>query len=205
LPTQLTRFGMPEITSSLQFERADGSTQRLARYPTALIDIWNACEGERLMLRPVLPQDVHLLEGLIHRSSPKSRYNRFHGAVNALPPNVLCAMTAVDYRQHMALLITSTQEHNEVALADARYCVDATGRSAEFAVLVEDRWQRRGLGSRAIGALVAAARCAGILRLHGPVLRSNFAMLSLLRGCGFREVAGAQELRAVSLEKRLTL
>jgi RimJ/RimL family protein N-acetyltransferase len=185
------------------FEPAASPSARLGSYPTTLIDVWRGRDGERLLLRPVLPQDANLLDELIRRSSPTSRYNRFHGAVNELPLEVLREMTTVDYRQHMALVITWTRADSEVVIADARYSVDPTGRGAEFAVLVEDRWQRSGLGRRAIHALVAAARRAGIARLHGTVLRGNVAMLSLLRHCGFRAAAGAEDARTVLWEKWL--
>lgn len=49
-------------------------------------------------------------------------------------------MTRVDYRLHMALVVAWIGADSEVVVADARYRVDATGRSAEFAVLVEDAW-----------------------------------------------------------------
>jgi acetyltransferase len=185
------------------FEPAASPTARLGSYPTTMIDVWRGRDGERLLLRPVLPQDVDSLEELIRRSSTTSRYNRFHGAVNELPLDVLRAMTTVDYRQHMALVIAWMRADSEVVVADARYSVDPTGRSAEFAVLVEDRWQRSGLGRRAIHALVAAARRAGIVRLHGTVLRGNVAMLSLLRHCGFRQAGRAEDPRTVSWEKWL--
>jgi acetyltransferase len=186
------------------FESTTPPTARADRYPTALIDVWHASGGERLMLRPVLPQDVRLLEDLIRRSSASTRYGRFHGAVNELPWDVLREMTEVDYRQHMALVVAWMRADSEVVVADGRYSVDASGQNAEFAVIVEDGWQRRGLGRRVVGALADAATRAGVGRFHGAVLRGNVAMVSLLHCCGFREAAGAEDPRTVSFEKALT-
>ncbi|WP_372526558.1 GNAT family N-acetyltransferase [Piscinibacter sp.] len=188
---------MPEV------QYVSNPPRRGHHYPTTLIDVWRSGDGERFVLRPILPQDLPLLEDMIRRSSPATRYDRFHGAVNGLPLDVLRDMTHVDYEKHLALVITWTGTCGEILVADARYSVDADGQSAEVALLVEDRWQRRGLGQYAVQSLVNAARRAGLIRLRGNVLRRNATMLSLMRRCGFRPASGAEEARAISVEKRL--
>ena len=60
-----------------------------------------------------------------------------------------------------------------------------TTRTAEFALVVDERWQRRGLGTRAIAALSQAARGADLDWLYGRVLAHNMAMLALLQQFDF--------------------
>lgn len=156
-------------------------------YPTALIDVWRLRDGSRITLRPVLPQDSHLLGDLISRLSPSARRNRFHGAVNKVSGQWLDKMTCVDHEQHVAFVMTTTKNSHEQIIADARYFVnkDELGDSAEFAVVVDESWHRRGLGVRAMQALASTAADAGIRWLQGDVLANNQSMLTLMRKCNF--------------------
>lgn len=119
---------------------------QLKCHPTSLIDIWQLHCGTRVTMRPVLPQDSALLGELIGRLSSNSRRNRFHAAVNRLSAAQLRQMSCVDYQQHMALVITTAKHGQEQVIAEARYFVDEPGQGgiAQFAIMVDDRWQRRG-------------------------------------------------------------
>ena len=51
---------------------------------------------------------------------------------------------------------------------------------AEFAVVVDDAWQRQGLGLQLLGVLAEHASRAGLAALVGFVLADNWQMLALL-------------------------
>ena len=57
--------------------------------------------------------------------------------------------------------------------------------NAEFAVVVDDAWQRQGLGTRLITMLADQAACAKLAALVGIVLADNWPMLTLLATLGF--------------------
>ncbi len=59
------------------------------------------------------------------------------------------------------------------------------GGSAEFAVVVADAWQGRGLGHALMRMLVGCARRRGFRRLVGNVLAANAPMLALVARLGF--------------------
>lgn len=159
----------------------------VSHYPTALIDVWRLRDGSRITLRPVLPQDSILLGNLMSRLSPSARRNRFHGAVNKVPAQWLDKMTCVDHERHVAFVMTTTHDSHERIIADARYFVnrEGPGDSAEFAVVVDESWQRLGLGTRAMHALARTAADAGLRWLQGDVLANNRSMLALMRKCNF--------------------
>ena len=167
--------------------RDPGHVHPIDHYPVGSIDIFHASGGARFMVRPVLPQDCGPLGAMFGRLSRMAHYNRFHGARSRLSDAELRTMTQVDYRRHMAVVITTERADtgHELVVGDARYVVEPQGGRAEFAVVIENAWQRMGLGARALGALVNAARRSGLQYLYGGVLDANVPMLALARRCGF--------------------
>ena len=73
------------------------------------------------------------------------------------------------------------------ALGVARYEREGDTDGAEYAALVEDRFQGKGLGIGLTRLLIEAARERGIGRLHALVMYENAPMLRLLRSLGLPE------------------
>jgi acetyltransferase len=68
----------------------------------------------------------------------------------------------------------------------ARTVANPDGESCEFALVIADGWQRRGLGRRMMEQLIEVARARGGLRsMVGHVLAENRGMLELCRKLGF--------------------
>jgi acetyltransferase len=55
----------------------------------------------------------------------------------------------------------------------------------EFAILVADAWQRRGIGTALLGDLVEIGRREGMRRIVGDILETNTGMLHVSRRLGF--------------------
>jgi acetyltransferase len=171
-------------------------------YPATLIDTRVARDTGRLTLRPVLPQDHLLLAGLVLGMSPSAQRNRFHGAIK-LSSSHLQQMSCVDYQQHMALVVTAFVDGAERLIADARYVVESDQQGAEFALMVDERWQRHGIGAWALRALEHAAVLTGLQRLHGDVLEDNVPMLSLMERCTYTLKTNRDDRRLVRAQCRL--
>lgn len=161
----------------------------ISRYPCTLIDVWRPDARTALTIRPVLPQDQPLVGNFFASLQPATRYRRFHGAVNVLSAARLAQMTRVDYTRHMALVVTMRDAAAETVIADARYVVDGSDASGEFAIVVADRWQGLGIGQRAMQVLTGAAAGQGLRWLWGDVMEDNMPMLALMRRSGFRSSA----------------
>lgn len=159
---------------------------RIHRYPSALIDRVGLADGRAVTVRPVLPQDADAERHFVSALSPASRRRRFHGAVNVLPDSVLQAMTAIDYRHHVALIAESVdRDGGALLVADARYIVvDDDDSSAQFAIAVADDWQHVGLASAMLNRLGRHARRQGLHQLEGTVLADNEPMLALMQRWG---------------------
>ena len=92
---------------------------------------------------------------------------------------------SVDYSRDMALAATAMLD-GETLLGVARYVRDKDNQAAEFALVVADSWQGRGIGSRLLAKLIEAARRRGVKRLYGDILAMNRPMLALATKLGFK-------------------
>ena len=63
--------------------------------------------------------------------------------------------------------------------------MDSDMGSAEFAVLVEDKYHGKGIGYRLPDFLVGFGQHKGLERIYGEVLTENLKMLTVCRRLGF--------------------
>jgi acetyltransferase len=176
------------------------------RYPVELIDIVRLGSGERITIRPILPQDDAVTKAFFLALSARSRHNRFMRTFRDLPNDLLTQLIHVDYHSHLALIAEVFTGSREIAIGEARYVVSPDGKSAEFAVSIADDWQGRGLATLLLCRLIKSARKAGVEKITGETLASNTAMLHLAHKAGFSleldgQVAGLVHL-SLSFAKR---
>lgn len=156
--------------------------------PTLVIDRWRHPDGTELTIRSIRADDLAREEAFLRHLSPQSAYQRMM-SVRFPTPQELRRFTDIDPRHEIALVITRQHEGQEEQIAVAR-CIDLDdhGRptgEAEFAIVIADEWQSRGLGMRLMTRLIEAARAHGVRRLVGYTLSDNTGMLRLARSLGF--------------------
>ena len=162
-------------------------------------------DGTMVTIRPIRPDDAPRLQAFFARLSPESIYSRFLGFRNELPREQAECLANVDCQTQMALVATRKQYCEEDVIADARYIVIPAGEPslAEAAIVVEDRYQNRGLGTLLLKRLTACARMHGIHTFLAAVHHSNAWVMRLIRRSGLptesRVEAGTREIR-VKLE-----
>ena len=157
---------------------------QIHRYPADLIDVVRLADGQRVVIRPVLPQDAELTVAFFRSLSAPARYDRFMGPMRELPPELLQRFTHVDYADHVALVAEVFAGGRETVIAEARYA-RLPEQAAEFAVSVAEPWQGKGLASRMLAKLACRAAADGVERIVGETLGTNGRMLSLARKAGF--------------------
>ena len=110
---------------------------------------------------------------------------RFFGMVKTLSRESLVRLCHLDYGREMALAAVKQEEGGARILGVSRYRLDPATGEAEFALVVEDAYQGKGLGRHLLGRIVEIARERGVKKLAGVVLAENTPMLALTRSLGF--------------------
>src|SRR5689334_418561 len=156
-------------------------------YPVELIGDVPLRDGTVLHVRPIRPEDADMERSFVNGLSEETRYFRFFYRISELTPSMLARFTQVDYDRELALVaITSDEGGAQAFVAVARYIANPDRTSAEFAVVVADAWQRRGVARMLMQGLIVCAKRRGLERLEGTVLRENEAMRAFVRALGFR-------------------
>jgi len=175
-----------------------GVAARRRPYPAHLVRSVRLADGATLVIRPITPDDAGIEQAFVRALSAESRYFRFMEALRELSPQMLSHFTEVDYDRHMALVAVTPCGDREIGVA--RYVVNPDNASCEFAIVVADAWQRRGVGTILMDALMDAARGRGLKRMYGEVLAGNHGMLGLMRRLGFHAARHRDDSRLVCVE-----
>jgi acetyltransferase len=154
-------------------------------YPTRLVSEWRASDGERVVLRPIRPEDAEIEQAFVRKLSPESRYFRFMDTIRELTPQMLVRFTQIDYDREMAFIAVTGEKDSETEVGVARYVTNPDGTSCEYAIVVADEWQRRGLGRQMMAQLIDVARARGLAHMIGHILATNRSMLTLATSLGF--------------------
>jgi acetyltransferase len=154
-------------------------------YPEEMQSTVRLPGGEWVKVRPIRPEDAALEQDFVAALSSESMHFRFQSALKTLTPAMLARFTQIDYDREMALVAVLEEHGAEREIAVARYITMADGRSCEYAIVIADAWQGRGLGRILMTAIIESARVRGLETMVGWVLASNTAMLRLCAELGF--------------------
>jgi len=172
-------------------------------YPSYLETRWQLPDATDITIRPIRPEDAEIERDFVRGLSPDTKYFRFMETLQELTPTMLVRFTQIDYDREMALMALTEEAGKEVELGIARYTTNPDAESCEFALVVSDRWQHRGLGHKLMTALMDVARAKGLQRMEGEVLATNQAMLSLVSNLGFNITTSPDDTAVKRITKDL--
>jgi GNAT superfamily N-acetyltransferase len=144
---------------------------------------WRLSGGIEVSVRSVESGDAPRLLRFFQDLSSQSRYLRFLSHLPALSTEVLDGLIKADGPDHLGLVVLTRGEG--AIVADARLARIATGE-AEFALVVADGWQAKGIGRRLLAKIIDVARMSGYATLQADYLSENRRMIGLLRDAQFQ-------------------
>jgi acetyltransferase len=161
-------------------------------------------DGSEVVIRPIRPEDEPQLVKFHHTLSERSVYLRYFHWMKLeqrTEHERLTRMCFIDYDRQMALVAERsdllTGERQIVAVG--RLVKSHTADEAELAIIVSDRFHKRGIGTEVVRQLVGFARDEKLQSLTATVLFENRPMQRVFEKLGFRLVQSAdpESLEAV--------
>lgn len=143
-------------------------------------------DGTQVVIRPIQPDDAAHLQDTFNHLSMETIYQRFHSFKKELLDEEARYLATVDYKSRMAFVATCQKDDRDIIIGVARYAQQDTKHPhiAESAVVVQDEYQGRGLGTLLLRRLVLYARAKGIRHLRGIMQVGNNRMLDLVKRSG---------------------
>lgn len=205
-PLIVDEHGAVAVDARIVVEAVSPSQERYGHmaihpYPTHLVSRWQLPDGTNVLIRPIRPEDAEMEQEFVKRLSPESKYFRFMNTIRELTQTMLARLTQIDYDREMAFVAVTELDGAQEELGVCRYATNPDGESCEFALVVADAWQHRGVARKLMGALIEAARAKGLSYMVGHVLANNERMLRLVTSLGFVVSASAEDPTV----KRVTL
>jgi len=147
-------------------------------------------DGTPLVLRKIRADDVEALKRFFSRLTPEEVRLRFLHPLNELPDAFARQLCDLDPAIAFAWVLSEPDdpaqpEKPSEIHAVARAHVDPVLEHAEFAIVVEGRFARQGLGTLLMQLTIDSARKLGAVELWSDVLMENNAMLDLCTRLGF--------------------
>ena len=154
-------------------------------YPTKYVTPWKLRDGIEVILRPIRPEDEPIeLEFIRGLSTETSRF-RFFQIIKDLPHEALVRFCNIDYDREMAFIAETREAERRKEIGVARLIIEPNKKRGEFAVVVADKHQASGLGTKLVDMLIGVAKEKGIENMYGIIMSENLKMIRLCEKLGF--------------------
>jgi len=171
-----------------QTREADLPRSTIRPYPIEYITTRKIADVE-VAIRPIRPEDEPLMVAFHKTLSDRSVYLRYFGIVSLeerIMHERLCRVCFIDYDREIALVADlKNRDGTHQILGGGRFIKKQGTEEAEFAVLISDPWQGKGLGSELLKLLVQIGRKEGLQRIIGHISAENTTMKRVSEEVGF--------------------
>ncbi|MDV7391856.1 GNAT family N-acetyltransferase, partial [Arthrospira platensis SPKY1] len=93
--------------------------------------------------------------------------------------------TQIDYNREMALIGEVDEDGRKKMIGVSRIVSDLENKTAEFAIVVADPWQGKGLGGHLTDKIIEIARDKGIEKIYASVMKGNEMMVQMFKDRDF--------------------
>ncbi|WP_220770998.1 bifunctional acetate--CoA ligase family protein/GNAT family N-acetyltransferase [Shewanella sp. MBTL60-007] len=176
-----------DVNIGLQHEPVDNASRlAILPYPKELEQLATLKNGNKVMLRPILPEDEPKHLAFDNSLSDEDRYKRYFGVRSKMTHEEMAVLTQIDYAREMAFIATAMGEDGEeTTLGAIRASIDPDNTEAEFAMAVRSNYQGQGIGKLLLEKLIRYYKSNDTLVLTGFTMFENRNMASLAKHLGF--------------------
>ncbi len=157
----------------------------LRPYPEELERHVTLRDGERLLLRPIRPEDEPHWIRMLDACSRETIYMRFRYMFQWATHEVATRYCFTDYDREIAMVAEREDEGEPRLVGVGRLVRDPGHDTAEYAVLISDAWQNRGLGGVLTDVCEEIARGWGLSHMVAQTTADNARMLALFEKRGY--------------------
>lgn len=170
-------------------------------YPEQFTQQQQTRDGDDILLRAIRPEDEPRWHALLATCTPDSIRSRFRSLFKNTTHAMATRYCFIDYDRELAIVAEIEEDGEKKLIGVGRLVADVNHESAEYAILVADPWQGRGIGSLLTGYCLKIAAIWGIREIVAETDWNNRRMLATFKEYGFEVVDRAEGV--VSVRKSL--
>ncbi len=156
-----------------------------ATYPKQFETVFKAKDGTEVFVRPLKPEDKDKLYQMYVSLSKETNYLRFL-IRKPITRWVVEKWMDINYGDKMALVAVVNKDGEEKIIADSRFYLDEVTEEAEIAMVVQDDWQNRGIGTKLLQYTIEVATRMGIKGLYAYINPENKKIIHITNKLGFK-------------------
>jgi acetyltransferase len=146
-------------------------------YPTRLIVPWRLPDGTEVLLRPIRPEDEPLQHEMLSTLSEESLRARFFQTIKSITHEMHIRLCNIDYNREMAIVAEIKQNEKRRIIGIVRLIIEPDFKKGEFAVIVHDDYQGKGLAYKLLDMVIGIAQEKGLEEFYGYIQPGNQKML----------------------------
>jgi acetyltransferase len=162
-------------------------------YPAQYETKWQLKDGTPVLIRPIRPEDEPLIVSFHQSLSERSVQSRYFTNMDFKQRTAHERLTRIcfnDYDRELALVATRevtdpTGEHEHEIMGVARMRKLGTPDQADFMMLISDKWQGHGMGTKLLSLLLEVAKQENITHVHATMLPTSKDLQSICEKLGF--------------------
>lgn len=159
-------------------------------YPIQYMSTAQLAGETKVTIRPIRPEDEPLMVKFHETLSEESVYHRYFSALKLSQRVAHERLTRIcfnDYDREIALVAECAAKngHQEI-IGVGRLSKLHGANEAEFALVVSDQWQKKGLGTEFLKRLVQIGRDEKLAAISAIIMSDNHAMQHVSKKAGFK-------------------
>jgi acetyltransferase len=158
----------------------------ISPYPSKYVMHWKLTDGTDVLLRPIRPEDEPLEHEMLTTLSKESLRERFFQPIRRFTHEMHTRLCNIDYEREMAIVAEIKEGNRRTIIGMVRLIMEPELKRGEFAVVVHDRFQGKGLGYKLVDTIIGVGHEKGLEECYGFVLSDNRKMLNMCMKLGFQ-------------------
>lgn len=152
-------------------------------------------------IRAIRPSDEAMLRDLFYHLSQRSVYFRYFSPRRSMPHDNLQEYVNLDQDKGISLVVTTGPRETRRMIAEGRFVLTEEDPFPDAALMVDENYQKRGIGSFLLRYLIDLARERGIEGFRADVLASNDPIIKIINRLPYK-LHRSYEDRVVSIRFR---
>jgi acetyltransferase len=172
----------------------------ISPYPARYVTHWSL-SGIDVVLRPIRPEDEPLEHEMLTSLSEKTLKERFFQTIKKITHEMHVRLCNIDYEREIAIVAEIKEGEKRSIIGIGRLIMEPDRKTAEFAVLVHDRFQGKGLGYKLVDTVIGIGHERNVREIYGFVLSENSKMINMCTklGCTIEPMEQEEGITRVSL------